>query len=175
MLDLHLRGITVMDTAKLRDALQEANQGLHETSTQFEALRLKKQYLEAVVASISALLGAGEQASAVSSLPPAVSIAEAYSSENQSKIEGLPQWAMARDLLLETGRPMTVPEMAQILASRGQVIHSDGLRVAMIRRPDLFFKPGYGKYGLTAWEDEKAEEAAAEYQRETAEEIARIA
>ena len=55
-------------------------------------------------------------------------------------------------------------------------LHSDGLTgVAMIRRPDLFFKPGYGKYGLTAWEDEKAEEAAAEYQRETAEEIARIA
>jgi hypothetical protein len=166
-----------MDTAKLRDALHEANQGLHETSTQFEALRLQKQHLEAVVASISALLGADERPSAISSLPPAVSLSEAYSSENQPKMEVLPQWAMARDLLLETGRPMTVPEMAQILASRGQVIHSDGLRVAMIRRTDLFIKPEYGKYGLKAWEAayrEKAEEEAFSYNRENPTEDARV-
>ena len=164
-----------MDTAKLRDALQEANQGLHETSTQFEALRLKKQYLEAVVASINALLGAGELTSSSPSLPPIVALSESYSSENQSKMEALPQWAMARDLLLEMGHPMTVPQMVQVLTARGQVIHSDGLRVAMIRRPDLFFKPGYGKYGLVVWEAEKAQEDAFDHNRENIMEDSRVA
>jgi hypothetical protein len=47
----------------------------------------------------------------------------------------------------------------------------------MIRRPDLFIKPEYGKYGLKAWEAayrEKAKEDAFSYHRENDTEDARV-
>jgi hypothetical protein len=167
-----------MDTAKLRDALDEANRGLQEAEARLEAMRLRIQHLKAVASSIGALLAAGEQTFSSPVLPAPVALSESYNSEVHTKMEALPQWAMARDLLLETGHAMTVPQMVQVLASRGQVIQSDGLRVAMIRRPDLFIKPEYGKYGLKAWEAdylERATEEAFDYRRENPMEETRIA
>jgi hypothetical protein len=168
-----------MDTVKLRDALGEVTKGLYDISGEFEALAARKQQLEAAVASLNALLSAGEQDVPLSSLPAAFPASEqTYSSEIPTRTDAEPLWATARKLLEEAGRALTVPEMAQTLSGRGHKIHSDGLRVAMIRKTDVFIKPAYGKYGLKAWEEAyraKAQEEALDYHRENTLDDTRVA
>jgi hypothetical protein len=138
-----------MDLEKLHSALDEANAGLREVSDEYEILRQKKDQLETVVSSIRALLGI-KDSPLDRIVAPRLTLHNADISEEPTN--GSPaQWKMAQELLRENKRAMTVPEMMEVLTRRGHKLQGDGLRVAMIRRPDLFYKPSYGKYGLCEW------------------------
>ena len=142
-----------MDFVKLRQARDEAAQGREEIRTKIATLVAREEHLASAIRSLNAVLGQMED--------DATDLVEQQSSEKSAvqpnpanddiPTTGRANWEIAKELLERVNRPMTVPEMMSKLTELGFLIQGDGLRVAMIRRKDVFRKNGYGRYGLTAW------------------------
>jgi hypothetical protein len=146
--------VIAVDNTKLLAALDEVNTGLEEMFADFERIRQRKEQLEATAKNLKSLLGLDETI-ALTRLPATASAVEqpVASSEEDAK----PMWMLARDMLRETGLPTSVPQMVEMLARRGVLVNPDGLRVAMIRRGDIFGKGGYGFYTLLEWGPSRSE------------------
>lgn len=142
-----------MNDSKLYEALDEARGGLQDIAEQMRELTSRKDRLEKLVAGLSGYLEINEP---LSSMPEPVSVAQLDDDGPGAAVRVVPLWQTARDLLAEVEYPMSVPDMTRILTGRGFAIGSDGLRVAMLRKPDVFLKVGYGIYRLAARERQPA-------------------
>ncbi len=141
-----------MDTNKLQAALEETRYGLLEVEEQYEALGVRKGRLEALVASIESVMASeGSQLVALPEAVSATSLEEEDASNGDFAFPSMPLWRVAKDILSTVAHPMTVPEITERLVQRGVHVQGDGIRVAMIRRTDIFDKIGYGKYALREW------------------------
>jgi hypothetical protein len=152
-----------MNLAVLRDARDEAERGLHELLAEIDLLRRREKHLVAAIASLELAIGDDSATgSSLNTLPSPVPSNELQQLATESALGERTYWEVAKDLLEEQNEPMTVPQMLNVLASRGQKVQGDGLRVAMIRRSDIFSKTGYGKYGLASWPKHEVEKDASE-------------
>jgi hypothetical protein len=129
-----------MDTVLLRQALDETSAELRATALEFERLQAKKERLEAVVASVTALLNSGTDTPAAKTLPVVPQI--------HAAAEPKPTWMMARDAFPQNGGTMTVPEISRIINANGAVRNPDAIRIAMRRRPDIFEAQNGGVFAL---------------------------
>lgn len=138
-----------MDVLKLRTALLEAENGLEEIIDEFQSLSRKKNRLESVISSLKTLLTESDLGSAIPFVAPEASITKGGEPEaNESKA---PNWVLAKAVLLRAGRTMTIPQITTALEAEGHSVNGDGMRVALLRKPEVFSNPAYGKYGLKAW------------------------
>ena len=138
-----------MNLELLRDARDEAARGLRELLAEIEALRRKEQHLTAAIDSLE--LAIGDDQDSGPTLATRHSVIEMQQLSAEPLSEGRPYWEIAKELLEEKNEPMSVPQMSAILNSRGYKVPGDSLRVAMIRRQDVFAKAGYGQYRLASW------------------------
>ncbi len=140
-----------MNLDKLRDARDEARKGRAELAAKLDELRAEladvsnqEKFLLDLETSLERAIGVSQHG--VFKLH----ITHPDSDHGRSE-EERPYWEIAKELLEEKNEPMTVPQMTLALTSRGYKVPGDGLRVAMIRRPDVFSKAGYGQYRLASW------------------------
>ena len=136
-----------MSVDHYRAAFDEAQAELLRVREQFEELRKRKEKLEAAVHSLEQLIPSPQ-----TNLPLDLPLRDDFFSE-----VGLPQRRspsgtrkLAIDAIQKAGRPLTVPEIHQYMASilGGVTPRKESVRVLMIRRNDTFQKIGDGLYGL---------------------------
>jgi hypothetical protein len=53
---------------------------------------------------------------------------------------------------MASGRPLTVPDIVAVLETKGIVVDSETVRVALYRKTEIFSKSERGRYGLKAWD-----------------------
>lgn len=128
-----------MEYKVLLTALAEAQEELVEVEFKFERLRIDRERLQAIVHSISAYL-------------PDVTVTSGPASgeTNPPEIQ-VPAWVSVKEVLEQNGQPMNVPAIFEVLQERKITQSRDNIRIAMLRKPDVFFAQGAGLYGLTEW------------------------
>jgi hypothetical protein len=147
MLHSVLQGCRV-ELIKLQDALAEAQEGLRNVDADFKLLGKRKEQLERLVFSLTevltAPLPAGTGALALATPTPKESV----------PADGSPKavWQLAQDVLMASGRPLTVPDIVAVLETKGIVVDSETVRVALYRKTEIFSKSERGRYGLKAWD-----------------------
>lgn len=122
-----------MDNELLQRTFLEGKAELEKIKREFDRLAERKADLESLVADISRLLGrsAGDLPSTRQILATAVSPS---SSDTTPKI-----WMLARDVLAQASRRMSVPELHEAINREGILVSNpDALRVAMRRHPEVF-------------------------------------
>ena len=126
-----------MDKAIMESALAEAKSSLAEYSTKAAKIKIKMDALQNVVSGLEALLGS--RPSLDSGTPSAAAL----------NTVGKPEatWKIAQEVLARSG-PMTVPEIfTAIEATIGTSPAKDAIRIAMMRKPEVFVNEN-GKYRL---------------------------
>jgi hypothetical protein len=79
--------------------------------------------------------------------------------ESSSGNSAKPTWMLARDVLAKSKGALTVPEIYNILLNTEPFVPAqDAIRVAMLRKPDIFIKKDK-QYALTASQFEEEENA----------------
>lgn len=123
-----------MELDVMREALKKAEAGLAEAEEQFIALQSHKGRLQDVVSSLRTLLDAeGNESNIVSYIG---------NHEHRRPLHANPTWSKAGRALKEIGKPATVPEIHEQLARTGTPPSADALRIAMLRKPELFGRVG---------------------------------
>lgn len=126
-------------------AFAQAQVELVRIREQFEELRKRKERLEAAVECLRQLLPS-PQPQLPMELPPHEDYAQIPTEPRPPK--GTRKLAI--DAMKKAGRPLTVPEIHQYMASLlgGVTPQKESIRVLLIRRTDTFQKVGEGLYTL---------------------------
>ena len=135
-----------MELSTLQDALSEAQQGLADVAADFELLRLQKEKLERLVASLREVLNPGIPAGSGALALASPTVTEMPRSPNTKAV-----WQVVQEILAAKKLPMTVPEIEIEFANLGVSSSVESIRVAMFRKPSIFVRLGHGSYGLVAW------------------------
>jgi hypothetical protein len=127
------------------EAFREAQRELQEIEQQLKHLQQRKETLQSLVGPLSAYLNVAGRTR------PLLELHEAEHRSITSDSVPPPAWVIARDVLKNHGRPMAVPEIFRVMSAMGTNSRPDAVRIAMLRKPEIFFNQGNGLYGLTAW------------------------
>lgn len=133
-------------------AISEATAGLNEIEAEFKKLRVKKAQLETLVRSLLAVLPmeSGQQSDAARA---AQLLLTESSDAPEVAAEPKATWTLARDVLAKSQGALTVPEIHKIMLASGkgeeEVPAQDAIRIAMLRKPDIFLKRDK-RYALTS-------------------------
>jgi hypothetical protein len=140
-----------------KNALDEARIQLDAVEQKFKLLSEERAKLQAVVAGLESYLSGGST--------PDIEARPTLQLEPQES-RTIPAWMSARDVIAERGSAITVPQLHDALRAKSIYTGKDALRVAMIRKPDVFVQMGNGLYGLTKYgvsmelDDKEATEVA---------------
>ena len=133
-----------MPTSALYLARAEAHEKLEEVTRHVNELEAERDKLQAIVASLDAYLPNAVDEVGTDVLPRA----DCVTIRDRTQ----PAWMSARDVLAVNGPyRMTVPRIHESLTKQGLLVAKDALRIAMLRRTDIFDNDGNGNYGLVAW------------------------
>lgn len=123
-------------------AHREAQQKLDDVEERIANLHREKEALQGLVVSLGDYLSVAD----VTLLSGEMDLDEQASARRGTLTQ--PAWSLARDILASKGSPMTVPEIHKIMSNLGFTSKPDAIRIAMIRKPDIFNNHGNGAYGL---------------------------
>jgi hypothetical protein len=127
-----------MELGTLRDALEDAKKELSVLDVEFESLRVRKESISRLVASLREFLTANTPPTGLS--PTLIGF--------EVEPAAVANWEVARDVLLRERKPMTVPELHSALVAQGINATPSSIRVALIRKPSIFERIGHGTYVL---------------------------
>lgn len=121
---------------------REATDRISEIDGKLEELVSEREALLSVVASLESYLDIVQPTSDMSLF---------NSDDHVTTLLDQPTWQIARDVLAKRGVPTTVPEIFMLTSALGVRSKPDAIRVAMLRKPEVFVSYGNGVYGLRAW------------------------
>jgi hypothetical protein len=133
--------------ASLRIAIGFAENILAETDEQFRQLEAERTRLHEVISSLSSYLK--DHSSSLESESEAAE--DKTDTVAATNFKALRAWEQAQAVLDARKLAMTVPEIYEALLARGVNIAKDAIRVAMLRKPQIFRQAGNATYALMEW------------------------
>jgi hypothetical protein len=129
----------------LRRALLDAEKRLEETEQVFLQLEAERGRLREVILSLSTYLRSHGVEIDVEPMQGS------YATTTATNVKGMKAWELALSVLEEQKQPMPVPDIYESLLAKGVNMAKDAIRVAMLRKPQIFRQAGNGTYALLKW------------------------